>query len=71
MPLGHAAKAFKKAGDKDIDGNVLTDEDEGWYYLWHRGLHMLGGQEFVEARLCLKRPAFEKDRRTGMTFKKG
>lgn len=49
VPLGHAAKAYKKAGDVDIDGNVLEAEDEGWYYLWHRGLHMLGGQESLNA----------------------
>ena len=29
VPLGHAAKEFKKKGDVDIDGNVLEDADEG------------------------------------------
>ena len=28
-PMGHAAKAWKKAGDKDIDGNVLTKKEKG------------------------------------------
>ncbi len=40
-PLGHAAKVYKKAGDVDIYGDVLQDFDEGWFYLWHCGLHML------------------------------
>ena len=70
VPLGHAAKAYKKAGDVDIYGNILETEDEGWYYLWHKGLHMLGGQESLDAGIYKKRPAFEEDLCTGTTFKK-
>lgn len=70
VPLGHAAKKYKKAGDVDIDGNVLEEKDQGWYYLWHRGLHMLGGQESLDARVHKKRPSFERDLCNGTTFKK-
>lgn len=70
VPLGHAAKEFKKKGDVDIDGNVLRDADEGWYYLWYRGLHLLCGQEGSVGKIYLKRPSFETDRCKGLTFKK-
>ena len=71
VPLGHAAKAWKDIGDKDIDGNVLKAGEQGWYYLWHRGLQMLGGQESIDAKMHLQRPSHERDRCTGITWKKG
>ena len=70
VPLGHAAKLYKNVGDKDIDGNILAPGDEGWYYAWHRGLQMLGGQESVDAGLEWVRPSFQHDRCTGVTWKK-
>lgn len=57
-PLGHAAKAYKKEGDVDIEGHILKAEDKGWYYLWHRGLHMLGGTGGFERGRLLKTPQF-------------
>lgn len=67
VPLGHAAKAYKNVGDRDIDGKVLREGEEGWYYLWHRGLQMLGGQESLDANIYRQRPSFEKDLYTGIT----
>ena len=49
VPLGHAVKEWKSVGDKDIDGNTIAKGEEGFYYLWHRGLQMLGGQELIGA----------------------
>ena len=52
-PVGHAAKAYMPAGALDIDGNVVVNA--GWYYLWDRGVHMLGGQESKVAKMHVKR----------------
>lgn len=71
VPLGHAAKEWKNVGDVDIDGNVLLEGEQGWFYLWHRGLQLLGGQECLDAGLYLQRPSFETDRCTGTSWKKG
>lgn len=70
VPLGHAAKEWKNVGDVDVDGNVLQEGEQGWYYLWHRGLQLLGGQECLDAGLYLQRPSFETDRCAGTTWKK-
>ena len=70
VPLGHAAKEYKRAGDRDLDGNVLTEQDEGWYYMWYRGLHLLFGKEGLDAQIYLKRPAFETIRCHGLGWKK-
>lgn len=70
VPLGHAAKVYKTVGDTDIDGQTIGKGEEGYYYLWHRGLQMLGGQESINAGMYLQRPSFEKDRCTGTTWKK-
>lgn len=69
LPLGHAAKEFKREGDKDIDGNVLTKDQEGWFYMWYKGLHELSGQEGLNHKTYKKRPAFEKIRCSGLTWK--
>ena len=45
--------------------------EEGLYYLWHRGLQTVGGEESIAAGLHLSRPSFEKDRCIGLTWKKG
>ena len=71
VPLGNAAKQYKRAGDQDLDGNVLKKEDEGWYYMWYRGLHLLCGKEGLDAKIYLKRPAFETIRCAGLGWKKG
>lgn len=69
LPLGDAAKEYKKEGDVDVDGNILSKDQERWYYLWLKGLHELSGQEGLDYKTCLKRPAFEKDRVPGLTWK--
>lgn len=73
VPLGHAAKEWKNVGDVDIDGNVLQEGEQGWYYLWHRGIHLLGGQECLDAELYLQRPsdATERCQGTRTTWKSG
>ena len=70
MPLGKPAKMLVKAGDKDIDGNIINVEDEGYYYKWWRGLHCLMGHEGFEAGMYRIRPAFEQFRCSGFAFKK-
>ena len=72
VPLGHAAKVFKTEGDVDVDGYVLKKEDEGWYYLWHKGLHLLCGEEGLKANIYMVRPSREKPRGDGsLGFKRG
>ena len=68
VPLGHAAKHYKQQGDMDIKGNVLGAGEEGWYYLWCRGLHPLCGQEGLDAKIFKKRPAHEEDLCSGLTW---
>ena len=70
VPLGHAAKAWKTVGEADIYGHVIADGEEGWFYLWHRGLQMLGGKESLDANLYQQRPSFESDLCKGCTWKK-
>ncbi|KAL9576408.1 MAG: hypothetical protein Q9212_007124 [Teloschistes hypoglaucus] len=62
VPLGHAAKAFKKVGDIDTDGNIIAEGQQGWYYLWWTGLHLLCGKEGLDAGMYMVRPSFEKKR---------
>ncbi|KAL8908230.1 MAG: hypothetical protein Q9207_000951 [Kuettlingeria erythrocarpa] len=69
VPLGLAAKMWVTAGDVDVDGNVATEDDEGWYYKWWKGLQVLMGQEGNDAGLYLIRPTHEFDRCAGMGFK--
>ncbi|KAL8903311.1 MAG: hypothetical protein Q9171_007447 [Xanthocarpia ochracea] len=69
IPLGHAAKCWRRVGATDIDGNVVQSGQEGWYYDWWRGLHCLMGKEGYDAGLYLVRPSFETFRCEGMTFK--
>ena len=70
VPLGHAAKVFKNVGDKDIAGNVLAESEQGYYYLWHKGLHLLCGKEGLDAGVYLKRPSFEVPICKGLGWKK-
>ncbi|KAL8921639.1 MAG: hypothetical protein Q9172_003887 [Xanthocarpia lactea] len=69
IPLGHAAKRWRQVGETDIDGKVVQQGQEGWYYDWWRGLHCLMGKEGYDAGLYLVRPSFETFRCEGMTFK--
>ncbi|KAL8705124.1 MAG: hypothetical protein Q9201_001727 [Fulgogasparrea decipioides] len=62
VPLGYAAKEYKNVGDIDIDGNVLAEGQQGWYYLWWAGLHLLCGKEGLDAGMYMVRPSFEKKR---------
>ncbi|KAL8839364.1 MAG: hypothetical protein Q9176_004545 [Flavoplaca citrina] len=71
MPLGHAAKRWRQVGELDIDGKVIQQGQEGWYYDWWRGLHCLMGKEGYDAGLYLVRPSWEMFRCVGMTFKIG
>jgi len=67
MPLGHAYKILVAAGDKDIDGKVVTETD--YYYQWWRGLHCLMGKEGLDAGLYMVRLSFENFRCPKFTFK--
>ncbi len=67
MPLGLAAKVWASAGDVDIDGNKVLED--GWYYVWYRGIHLLCGHEGLKKKLYMIRPRYEKKYETG--FKVG
>ncbi|KAI4095371.1 MAG: hypothetical protein LQ344_001669 [Seirophora lacunosa] len=69
IPLGHAAKRWVSAGDVDLDGNVATEADEGYYYLWWKGLQVLMGKEGHDAGMYMVRPSWELDQQTGFSFK--
>ena len=57
MPLGYAAKMHASRGDRDHWGRIKTTEQEGWYYKWYRGLHLLCGEEgWAQYKHC---PSFE------------
>ena len=60
MPLGLAAKEYHAAGDVDTHGKVLEQGQQGWFYLWWRGLHMLCGREGLDTGQYMVRPSFEK-----------
>ena len=68
IPLGHASKSFRFAGEKDLNGKILTRSQEGWYYDWWRGLHCLMGKEGYDVDHYLVRPSFERFRCKGMGF---
>ena len=59
VPLGIAAKVFVEAGQKDITGLQVNVGEEGWYYLWWRGLHLLCGKEGLDAGIYRIRPSHE------------
>lgn len=70
VPLGHAAKVFKDVGQKDVAGNILGEGEQGYYYLWHKGLHLLCGKEGLDAGVYLKRPSLETPICEGLGWKK-
>lgn len=45
MPLGYAAKMYVSQGAVDRNGEIATQD--GWYYKWYRGLHLLCGEEGI------------------------
>ena len=67
-PLGRCAKIYASVGEIDIDGNTIEEGEQGWYYAWYRGLHMLPGAE--GAHLYEIRPSFENFRCKDFSFKK-
>ena len=52
LPLGYAAKIYCNVGDRDIDGNLVQSGQEGWYYLWYKGIHCLKGAEGWDAEVA-------------------
>ncbi len=66
-PLGLAAKTLVSVGDVDVEGDVCGKKDEGYYYLWWRGLHPLCGAEGL-SRYTI-RPSFEQPICDGVGFK--
>ena len=68
MPLGHAAKFWKEPGAIDIDGNILPEGREGYYYKWWRGIHCLCGKE-GDRDVYQNRPCREKFRCPDFGFK--
>ena len=61
LPLGRPFKVEVKAGMKDARGLVAKPEDEGFYFGYWRGLHVLYGAEGYEAEgnQYFFRPSFE------------
>lgn len=49
MPLGIAAKVYVNVGKTDLIGKVIENGEEGWYYFWWRGVHLLCGKEGMDA----------------------
>ena len=71
VPMGHAAKVFRREGDRDLDRYVLNKDEEGWYYQWYEGLQLLCGKEGLDAGLYKHRPSFEDKHPEGTGFKRG
>ena len=64
IPCGHAAKEWKVIEDMDCAGRTIdSKEEEGFYYLWRKGTHILGGQESIDTDLFKPRDIhYNKDR---------
>ena len=60
VPLGIAAKTYQDVGAVDLDRNMVEKGQEGWYYLWYRGLQLLCGKEGSDQQIYFIRPSFEK-----------
>ena len=71
IPLGRAARGYFSVGDRDVDGNVLGPGEEGYYYLWQHGIHLLCGDEGWRNDLYRKRPCREKEVPEKLVFRKG
>ncbi|CAD6592578.1 MAG: hypothetical protein ASARMPREDX12_006254 [Alectoria sarmentosa] len=57
VTLGYAAKIYVSEGDLDRHYHAASSEQKGYYYKWHRGIHMLCGEEGIDH--YKHRPAFE------------
>ena len=57
-------------GDVDVDGKVLNAGEQSYYYLWPRGLQLLGGQESIDNDIYREHPAFEDELCRGTTWTK-
>ena len=66
VPLGDASKMYVHAGEIDADGKTVESADEGWYYKWWGGIHLLCGEEGFETYMI--RPSF-KQMGKGFSFK--
>jgi len=69
MSLGNAVKVWVNAGDIDVEGNTVSQDQEGYYYRWWRGLHCLCGDEGLQADVYRIRPSFEKFLTDDFSFK--
>ena len=69
FPLGNAAKIWVKAGTFDVDGNAVPPGQDGWYYLWYRGIHILMGDEGLEHYPYMIRTSFEAEKCQGLHFR--
>ncbi len=58
IPLGSAAKHWFDVGDMDINNRELKPGQEGFYYLWHRGISLLCGAEGFDPKKFLVRPSY-------------
>ena len=59
IPLGQASKTWRRAGERDLNGHILLDTEEGYYYDWYAGIHPLMGQEGYDRGWYLIRPSWE------------
>ncbi|KAK0513179.1 hypothetical protein JMJ35_004165 [Cladonia borealis] len=55
VPLGFASKIYVNDGEKDMNGHVVAEGDEGWYYRWWCGIYCLMGDEGYIAGLHMVR----------------
>lgn len=69
IPLGYPATMYVNVGAKDVHDQVVCPGEEGSYYKWWRGLHILCGKEGIDEYLV--RPAKEGFLCAGFGFKKG
>lgn len=70
MPLGIAAKRYCAVGDIDLDGNQIGVGEEGWFYYWWQGIHLLCSKEGMEADLYSIRPSHEAFKAEGLSWVK-
>ena len=48
MPLGFAAKMWVSEVDTDRHGRVAAADQQGYYYRWYHGIHILCGEEGLD-----------------------
>ena len=58
VPLGNPSKMFFGVGSVDVKGRELASGEEGYYYLWHRGISLLCGEEGFDPATYLVRPSY-------------